>query len=332
MTPDRREAAQLVVSRYAPADADSWEELVRSSANGTFLHTRRYLGYHGDRFKDLSLLVRTPEGALVGVLPAARVASEDGDEVVSHPGITFGGLVTLPGLRGAQLVDALRLALDELASLGIQSLGYRPVPAFARRQLSNEDSYAVFRLGGVRTACHLSAVVDLARRPPVGPKMRNMLRKAERSGLTLHDGVDRLPAFWAVLNEQLAARFGATPVHSLGDITDLAGRFPEEIGLRVAVTNDGQVVAGALTYRYTDDVVHTQYLTSDDAGRRTAALDLVCDSLIRDAAQAGLRYLSFGPSTHEDGRVLNDSLYRFKHSFGATGVTVEHFRIPCRAP
>jgi hypothetical protein len=321
----------FTVARYGPADADRWDEFVRNAVNGTFLHTRRYLSYHRDRFDDTSLVVQTAEGALVAVLPAARAAGRSAAEAVSHPGITFGGLVYGHALRGERLVAAMDAALIALGSLGVEALDYRPVPAFVRRQLGDEDSYAVYRLGGERTSCNLSAVVDLGRRPAVDAKKRNMLRKAQRSGVELHDGLDWLAGFWDVLTDQLNERHSAVPVHSLAEITELAGLFPDEIGLRVATTDGAEVVAGALTYRYTDDVIHTQYLTSNDVGRKTAALELVCDSIISDADSAGLRYVSFGPSTHEGGRVLNDSLYRFKHSFGAMGVTIESYRIPCRA-
>jgi hypothetical protein len=174
--------------------------------------------------------------------------------------------------------------------------------------------------------------VDLARRPHIKASKRNKLSKAQRSELVLQDGVEWLPPFWELLADQLKERYGAVPVHTLEEMTELAQLFPDEIGLRVATIDEDAVVAGAVTYRYTDDVIHTQYLSSNAIGRQTAALDLLCDSLIRDADAAGRRYVSFGTSSHDDGSVLNDSLYQFKHSFGATGFAIESYRIPCRAP
>jgi hypothetical protein len=331
VTSDSSVARPLTVTGYEGSDAPRWDDFIAQASNGTFLHTRRYLAYHRDRFEDISLMVHTSDDDLVAVLPAARATDDGGTLAVSHPGLTFGGLISGRGLRGERMVAAVAAVTASLSERGYAALDYRPVPSFARRQLGNEDEYAIYRLGGEQIRCHLSAVVDLARRPPVDAKKRNMLRKAERSGIVLHDGPEWLPAFWDVLTEQLQQRYAAAPVHSLAEMTELAGLFPEEIGVRVATAGDHDVVAGALTYRYTADVVHTQYLTSNEAGRQTAALDLVCSSLIQNSEEAGLRYVSFGPSTHEDGRVLNDTLYRFKHSFGAAGVTVPSYRIPCRA-
>jgi hypothetical protein len=327
---DQSAPAPFIVTKFEPADSERWDRFVLGSPNGTFLHTRRYLGYHRDRFTDESLLVTTSTGMLVAVLPAAAAPDRSTPTVVTHPGITFGGLVYDDRLRGERLVQALAGVLESLADRGFTSLDYRPVPAFARRALGDEDVYAAFRLGAERISCHLSAVVDVAHRRAIDAKKRNMLRKAQRSGITLHDGVDRLSAYWALLTRELGARYAATPVHSLPEITELAGLFPDAIQLRVAEV-DGVAVAGALTYRYREDVIHTQYLAADESGRNTSALELVCDSILGEASEHAVRYVSFGPSTHEEGHILNDSLYRFKHSFGATGVAIEGFRLPCRA-
>jgi len=325
------ELAMYTASSYEASLADEWDRFIGTAGNGTFLHTRRYLAYHRDRFEDASLVVRTREGRLVAVLPAALSAAEPGREVVSHPGITFGGLVYGRGLYGDGLVAALSAVSTTLRSLGFDALHYRPVPPFARRDLGDEDVYAVCRLGGQRTDCQLSAVVDLARRPPADAKKRNVLRKAPRAGVTLHEGVEWLPDFWSLLTEQLAERHAATPVHSLTEMTELTQRFPDQIGLRVARADGGQLVAGALTYRYSSDTLHTQYLASNATGRKLAALDFLCESLIEQAARSELRFVSFGTSTSDDGAGLNDPLFRFKRSFGANGMCIETYRIPCSA-
>ena len=76
---------------YSPQYEASWDEFCARAVNAPFLHTRRFLGYHGGRFQDLSLILRE-EGSIVGVLPAAALPGTDG-AVASHPGATYGGLV-----------------------------------------------------------------------------------------------------------------------------------------------------------------------------------------------------------------------------------------------
>ena len=57
---------------YTPADAEAWEDLIDRSCNGTFLHTRRFVSYHRERFRDRSLLLEDRRGRVVGVFPAAE--------------------------------------------------------------------------------------------------------------------------------------------------------------------------------------------------------------------------------------------------------------------
>ena len=65
---------KLTVSPYGPEWAASWNSFVAGSRNGTFLHDRRFMDYHSDRFIDASLLVERA-GKVIALLPANR----DGD-------------------------------------------------------------------------------------------------------------------------------------------------------------------------------------------------------------------------------------------------------------
>ena len=90
---------------YTAEDAEAWDDLVARSVNGTMLHTRRFLGYHGDRFRDRSLVITKSNGKLCGVLPAAEDPA-DAALVSSHPGLTYGGLVHDGTLYGGPLILA----------------------------------------------------------------------------------------------------------------------------------------------------------------------------------------------------------------------------------
>jgi hypothetical protein len=86
------EIAIPVIRSYGPEDASSWNELVERASNGTFLHTRTFISYHGDRFRDRSLILENRRKRIVGVFPAAE-APADPEMVISHPGLTYGGIV-----------------------------------------------------------------------------------------------------------------------------------------------------------------------------------------------------------------------------------------------
>ena len=69
----------------------TWEEFCERSQQDTFLVTRRFLNYHKDRFSDKSLLIYSKD-QLVALFPASEFG-EHHKSIVSHPGITFGGLI-----------------------------------------------------------------------------------------------------------------------------------------------------------------------------------------------------------------------------------------------
>jgi len=69
---------RVTAGRYEPARAGDWERLIAAAPTGTFLHTRRFLGYHpADRFRDASLLLWDERERLLGVIPAAAEAYRD---------------------------------------------------------------------------------------------------------------------------------------------------------------------------------------------------------------------------------------------------------------
>src|SRR5439155_23329853 len=85
---------------------DAWDRLVETAPMATFLHTRRFLSYHGDRFKAASVLLFDQNGAARAVLPAA-LDPENPPRVISHPGPSSGGLVHDGRLHGQRPHEAL---------------------------------------------------------------------------------------------------------------------------------------------------------------------------------------------------------------------------------
>src|SRR5215210_5699914 len=114
----------VTVRRYENQYAETWDELVTESWNGTFLHKRRFLSYHGERFQDLSVLLEDYRGRIVGVFPAALGHTSE-DFAVSHPGLTYGGVVHKGSLQGAAMLEALRAIAKEYQILGLRSLRYK---------------------------------------------------------------------------------------------------------------------------------------------------------------------------------------------------------------
>ncbi|HXF67599.1 MAG TPA: GNAT family N-acetyltransferase [Burkholderiales bacterium] len=313
----------LSLRPYQPSDADAWDAFCATAYQATFLHTRRFLSYHGNRFQDLSLILEDG-GRWVGLFPAA-LHPEDARCVVSHPGITYGGLLHAGALRGERAVEALAAIRDYFAAHGHSRLVYKAVPTFYHTTPAQDDLYALFRLGAARVRCDLSCAIDLARRLSPSERRRRGQMKALRSGVEIREGSGFLPALWEVVMDNLRRKHRVSPVHTLAEIALLAERFPANIRCVVALCAE-EVVAGTVIFS-TMVADHAQYIASSERGYEVAALDAVFEHCIASAANNGKRWFDFGISTENSGLVLNEGLYRFKSEFGGGGFIHEFFEL-----
>ncbi len=307
---------------YASANEEAWDVFCADAANATILHTRRFLSYHGQRFKDLSLLI-VDAGKLVGLFPAAQSLS-DSALVVSHPGITYGGVVHQGKLGGTRMIEVFKAIAEQYAKLGYRHLQYKPLPFIYSTTPAQDDLYALFRLGAQRVRCDLSCSIDLSARRPLSERRRRGLKKA-RSAVTLSREPNLIGELWRVIAQNLERKHHARPVHSLEELDMLRERFPQEIVVRCAL-KDGVVEAGVILFNAAR-VWHAQYIAASEAAYEMSALDAVFEATILEAQEVGARYFDFGTSNEDGGKVLNDGLYRFKSEFGGGGVAHEFFEL-----
>jgi Acetyltransferase (GNAT) domain len=303
---------------YAPGHQAEWDELIRRSKNGVFMFFREYMDYHADRFEDSSMLF-FDGGRLVAALPACRL----GDDVVSHGGLTFGGVVvdeqmTIEGMR-----VLFELLLDRLRQMGVRRLVYKPVPHIYHRLPAEEDLYLLFLKGGRLIRRDLSTTIDLRRPLPYAKGRKWSINKANKAGLSVQLSAD-FESFMAIEEYVLRKYHGTTPVHSAAEIKLLARRFPENIQLFGAF-RDSRMLAGVIVYA-DGPVAHTQYISSTDEGREVGASDLVLDHLIRDI-YANKTYFDFGISTEQAGYHLNSGLARYKENFGGRAVVYDWYEL-----
>jgi hypothetical protein len=312
----------VIVRSFVPSDEAAWDAFCASAINATMLHTRRFLGYHGGRFRDRSAILEEG-GDWVGLLPAAESKSEQG-LVVSHAGATYGGLVHQGWLTGSRMLEAMDCLKIFYTGLGFKRLHYKAVPGIHCRQPAEDDRYAFFRLGARLLSCQLSAAIDLSERRPSSERRRRGLKKAQKLA-TLSGDLGLMGELWSVIAENLDRRHGAKPVHSLAELEVLAGLFPEKIRLSVALVA-GKVEAGVIFFN-SPRAWHAQYIASSEKGAEISALDWVMEDAIGKAAESGARYFDFGTSNEDGGRILNEGLFRFKAEFGSSGVAHEAYEM-----
>lgn len=309
---------QLEIRRYTPQERTLWDSIIKNAANATFLFLRDYMEYHADRFVDFSLMI-FDKSRLIAILPASR----HNNNVVSHGGLTYGGIITQPQVSSLQLLHIFECIKQFLRKEGIENWIYKPVPHIYHKYPHEAELYALYRSGAIRTACNLSSTIDLTAPLPYSQLRRRGIKKAVKSGITISSS-DRYAEFWEILEANLQERHSVTPVHTLQEITYLHNLFPQNIQLHTA-TIDNEVLAGCLIYN-TGEVAHAQYISASPKGKELGALDMLFDNLI-SSSYTSCRYFDFGISTEDNGNYLNQGLLSQKEGFGARGCVYETYLI-----
>ena len=85
------------------------------------------------------------------------------------------------------------------------------------------------------------------------------------------------------------------------------------------------MLAGTIIYEMSH-LIHSQYIASLPEGREKGAVDAIYFWLM-DEQYVDKRYIDFGTSVEQGGRVLNEGLVRQKESFGARGVVYDSYMI-----
>ncbi len=312
----------ISVELYSPAHRAEWDDFVARSRNGTFLLQRGYMDYHSDRFRDSSWMAYQ-NGRLRALLPANI---DDAGVLHSHQGLTYGGWITPMGhLDGEDLLEIFGQAIEVWHKEGIKELDYKRIPHIYSKTPADEDLYALFRLGAVRTGCGLSSAIDLRVGVTFNQMQRRHLRKSQALPLTISEETNVAP-FMGLLTDCLQERHGVNPVHTCGEMQMLRDRFPQNI--RVFVLKlDGEAAPQAGVCMYdTGTVAHAQYIATTPQARELNLLTPLFHHLITDVF-ADRPYFDFGISTEDNGRYLNTGLLRQKFSYGGTGVTYDRYSL-----
>jgi hypothetical protein len=311
----------MEIVRYNASLKGQWDAFVRKAKNSTFLFMRDYMDYHADRFTDVSLMFYDNK-VLRALLPANYCSADNA--VVSHGGLTYGGFILSPDVKGAEVLALFETAIDWMKNeLSASRFVYKPIPYIYSSLPAQEDLYALFRVGASLVARSLSSVVDNACRLGFSELRRRKVTKAAKSGMA-YACSDDFSSFWNILTHVLGQRHASSPVHSLDEILLLRSRFPENIKLHVA-NFSGSMLSGCVVYE-TANVAHIQYIASSDEGRAVGALDGLFDYLFNNV-YSDVRFIDFGISTEDGGRVLNEGLLFQKEGFGARGVVYDVYEV-----
>jgi len=294
----------VAISPGAPRSTDApwqraWDEYVAGAAGAAS-------AYHASTWSTVltrafghasTCLLATEAERVVGVLPLVTFRSAlTGCFVVSLPFVNYGGIVADDPEIEQELMTR---AIAEAQSAGARYIEFRHdrrvLPALPARQHKVAMTLAL---------------------PPDGAglwegldrKVRNQVRKAEKSGLeSISGGRELLADFYAVFAHNM--RDLGTPVYSRRFFEIVVDAFPVHTRI-FCVRHQGRTVAAALVYHH-DSTVEIPWASALRSSNDVCANVLLYWDVIRWAGTNGFTRIDFGRSTRDSGT------FRFKRQWGA---------------
>ena len=275
--------------------------------------------YHSDRFQDFSLIVLDGEKWL-GVLPANIV----GNQVFSHQGLTYGGLVYNEKVKLASVIEIFRSILLFLNDNKMEKLQLKLIPSIYHIKPAEELNYALFLTEAQLIRRDSMAVLDLSKPYTISKTRKECIRRGIKNNLVIKEELD-FKLFWEeVLEPNLDKKYKAKPVHSIAEIEMLQRKFPNNIR-HFNVYQDDKIVAGTTIF-VSENVAHPQYVSGMGNKNELGSLDFLYHHLITSVFM-GKRFFDFGISNEDQGKKLNEGLVFWKESFGASIIVHDFYEV-----
>jgi FemAB-related protein (PEP-CTERM system-associated) len=290
--------SELNVSAASVSDRDAWEHYVNTRGDEAGYHAWDWQRVFQKAFgHECVYLIARRGGAVAGVLPLVQIKSRlFGNSLTSLPFLNYGGVLAGDAEAATALIDR---ANDEAAARGCGHVELRHVAA----------QFPDLPCKRHKVAMRLGLGPDMWDR--LDRKVRNQIRKAEKSGLTLERGGESLVGdFYKVFARNM--RDLGTPVYSRRLFEEVIRAFPDRTQLHVVRMN-GRPVAAGVTYR-TPTMVQLPWASSIRDFNPLCPNVLLYWDAIRYAQSVGATAFDMGRSTPDEGT------FKFKAQWGAEPV------------
>lgn len=309
------------IRKYQSSDYSLWNEFVANAKNATFLFHRDFMEYHSDRFEDFSLLIFDEKMQLKAILPANRV----GNNLFSHQGLTYGGLVISASTLLSEVIQINQVMLNYLYTQQILKLHLKIIPTIYNNIPSDEMEYISFLLHAKLYRRDAIAILDITNQVEKSRVRKRGIEKGIKSNLVIKE-TDDFEIFWnELLIPNLKERYNVSPVHSPEEIKYLKLKFPTKIKQYNVYL--AEKIIGGVTIFETNNVIHPQYIAGNkDFNNLFGGLDFLYDYLINTVYKDS-KYFDFGISNENQGKNINEGLLYWKESFGARTIVQNFYEI-----
>jgi FemAB-related protein (PEP-CTERM system-associated) len=295
----RRQTSRGALTLTTDVTPREWDDWVVSRPEASTYHAWRWREIFEQAFPHETLyLAARLDGQICGVLPFVVFRSWlFGRFLISLPFVNYGGLLADDDEVAGALVDrAVSFAETEHAAFVELRHVSRRLPMLSTR---------THKVGMTRALPRTSAEAWSG----LDRKVRNQIRKATRSGLTVETGgADELDRFYGVFAKHM--RDLGTPVYSRTFFESVLDKEGDRASC-VIVRQGRRPVAAALSLRHRD-TVEIPWAASLKRARPTCANSLLYWTILEQAVADGFSTLDLGRSSPDSGP------YHFKRQWGAT--------------
>lgn len=277
------------------------ETLIDEHDENVLFSRQYFLDYHAQRFSDQSVLYEIGEQLVY--FPAAKL--EGG--IVSHPGVTYGGLVVSGKVTPELIRDIYKNIEQSYADIGITDITIKLAPKGFKNLDTDCEAWALNSLGFEAFRLDLWNVVDVNERKFSTQHKRNVA-KFKKSNLQIIENWAYNEKFYEILVENLASRHSTKPVHTLMELQNLKNRLGDRLKLLVAVDDASNMHGGIIVFQVKEKIFHAQYIASSTHGKLNGAVNSIFDNFINNYCKTSK--LSYGGSLVNDN--YNYNLYRHK--------------------
>uniref|UniRef100_UPI004047DD70 hypothetical protein n=1 Tax=Algoriphagus sp. TaxID=1872435 RepID=UPI004047DD70 len=309
------------VNFYKPEQANEWNVFLSNCKGQTFMFNRNFMDYHSDRFIDRSIVV-LDNNQIVALLPANL--NNDKISISSHSGLTFGSFIVNEKIRTIKTIEYFHLVLKFLYDNNIQYLYFKQIPSFYCDISVDEIDYSFFLLEAELYRMDVSYVINNSKAIPFQERRVRNVKKGEANKIQIVESIE-YTSFWnEILEPNLKRRFNVRPVHTLDEITKLSKDNLGSIKQYNAYF-ENKLVAGTTLF-ITPNVIHAQYISASEEGKKNGALDYLFHYLIQEYKNSK-KYFDFGIVNENDGKYINRGLLDWKEGFGARAYAHRFYKI-----
>ena len=278
------------------ADRDNWMSFVSSRPEACLYHDYRWKDVLEESFGHKpSYLMARDAGKTIGVLPLifmdSRIMSP---AFISLPFLNYGGMLARDGEAALSLLERAKGLVREKKASYLEMRNTVKVDA----SLATREHKVTMTLALLGDAGSQWNGLD--------PKVRNQIRKAERSGLrAVHGKGELLDSFYRIFSRNM--RDLGTPVPGKAFFLNILKYFPEEAGIFVVDLGGKPIGAGfTLSHKGTIEIPWASSLREYN---KLCTNEFMYWEIIKFAVSKKMKIFDFGRCTKDSGT------YRFKRQW-----------------